>query len=58
MREVIWKGDILVADVEEMDNLAASELHAQRLNAREVLMPKKGEEFAFPFEDGSVRLAG
>ena len=25
---------------------------------REVLMPKKGEEFVFLFEDGSVKLAG
>ena len=29
-----WKGDILVADIEELGNLSASELHARRLNAR------------------------
>ena len=31
----------MVADIEEMENLNASEIHARRLNAKEVLMPKK-----------------
>ena len=35
----------------ELENLDA-------LNAKEVLMPKKGEEFVFSFADGSVKLAG
>ena len=38
--EGIWKGDILVADIEELEDLGASEIHAQRLNTKEVLMPK------------------
>ena len=29
-----------------------------RLNAKEVLMPKKAEEFVIPFTDGSVKLEG
>ena len=37
----IWKGDHLVADVEELRNLDASEIHARRLNAKEVLVPKQ-----------------
>ena len=37
----IWKGDVLVADVEEQESLDASEIHARRLNAKEVHMPKK-----------------
>ena len=36
----IWKGDIMVADSEELENLDASEMHARRLNAKEVLMQK------------------
>ena len=32
----IWKGDILVADMEEMEKMDASEIHARRLNAKEV----------------------
>ena len=29
-----WKGDILVADIEELENLDAIENHARRLNAK------------------------
>ena len=41
--EGIWKGDILVADIEELEKMDASEIHAGRLNAKEVLTPKNGE---------------
>ena len=30
--ERIWKEDVLVADIEELENLDASEIHARRLN--------------------------
>ena len=36
----IWKGDFSVADVEELKNLDASQIH----DAKEVLMPKNGEK--------------
>ena len=29
----IWKGDTVVADIEELENMDASEIHAERLNA-------------------------
>ena len=32
----IWKGDIMVADIEELEEMDASELHARRVNAKEV----------------------
>ena len=32
----IWKGDILVADIEELEQMDASELYARRLNAKAV----------------------
>ena len=32
MRRRIWKGDILIADIE---------IHSRRLNAKEVITPKK-----------------
>ena len=38
----IWKGDIMIADIEEWEEMDASEIHARRLNAKEVLMPMKG----------------
>ena len=52
LRGGIWKGDILVADVEELDNLEASQVHARRLDA------KDGDTFIFPVADGTVRLVG
>ena len=54
----IWKGDILVADTEELEQMDASELHARRLNAKEVFTPMNGEKFIFPNADGSVKLSG
>ena len=39
----IWKGDNMVPDVEELEEMDASELQARRLNANEVLTPMKGE---------------
>ena len=37
----IWKGDITVVDIEELEKMDASELHARRLNAKEVLTPSR-----------------
>ena len=42
----IWKGDIMVADIEELEDMDASELHARRLSAKEGLTPMKGEHFS------------
>ena len=53
----IWKGDILVTDIEELEEIGASELHARRLNANEVLTPMKGEHVIFPVADGTVKVS-
>ena len=54
----IWKGDIVVADIKELDKMDASEIHAKRLNAKVVLTPMSGEKFIFLFADGTVKLSG
>ena len=36
----IWKGDVLVADLEELETVDASEMYSKRLNAKEVIFPK------------------
>ena len=41
----IWKGDVLVADFEELETMDASELYSKRLNAKEVIFPKQGEMY-------------
>ena len=43
-----WKGDIMVADIEELEQMDASEIHARRLKAKEVLTPMKGDNFLIP----------
>ena len=57
-REGIWKGDILVADIEELGRMDASEIHAKRLNAKEMSPPKHGENFVFSVADGSLKMSG
>ena len=47
---------IMVVDTEELENLDASDVHARRLNAKEVLMPKNGETAIFPVADGTAKL--
>ena len=33
----IWKGDILVADTEELEKMDALEIHVRRLNAEDIV---------------------
>ena len=37
----IWKGDVLVADLKELETMDASEISSKRLNAKEVIFPKE-----------------
>ena len=53
----IWKGDVLIADVEELETMDASEIYSKRLNAKEVIFPKQGE-FIFPISDGRIKTLG
>ena len=53
----IWKGDILFADLEDLENLDASEIYPRRTNAKEVLISQKGDEFKFPVTDGTAKLS-
>ena len=54
----IWKGDILVADIEELETMDASEIYSKRLNAKEVIFPKEKGEFIFPIADGRIKTLG
>ena len=53
----IWKGDVLIADLEELETVDASEIYSKRLNAKEVIFPKQGE-FIFPIADGRIKTPG
>ena len=43
----IWKGDVLVADLEELETMDASEIYSKRLNAKEVIFPREKGKFIF-----------
>ena len=49
----IWKGDVLIADLEELETMDVS----KRLNVKEVIFPKQGE-FIFPIADGRIKTLG
>ena len=53
-----WKGDVLVADLEELETMDASEIYSKRLNAKEVIFPKEKGEFIFPIADGRIKTLG
>ena len=54
----IWKGDVLVADLEELETMDASEIYSKRLNANDVIFPKENGEFIFPVADGRIKHLG
>ena len=51
-----WKGNVLVAPFEELETMDASEMYSTRLNAKEVIFPKKGELFFLSQMDESEPL--
>ena len=53
----IWKGDVLVADLEELETMDAFEYYSKRLNAKEVILLKENGKFIFqPQMDESTPL--
>ena len=54
----IWKGDVLFADLEELETMDASEINSKRLNVKEVIFPKEEGEFIFPVADGRIKTLG
>ena len=54
----IWKSDILVADIEELETMDTSEICSKRLKAKEVMFPKEDGNFIFPIADGRITPLG
>ena len=48
----------MVADIEELETMDASEIYSKRLNAKEVIFPKENGKFIFPVADGRIKLSG
>ena len=49
---------MLIADLEELETMDASEIYSKRLNAKEVIFPKEKGEFIFPIADGRIKTPG
>ena len=49
---------MMVADIEELETMDASEIYSKRLNAKEVIFPKQNGEFIFPIADGRIKTPG
>ena len=54
----IWKGDIMVADIEELETMDASEIYSKRLNAKEVIFSERKWKIHFPVADGRTKFVG
>ena len=54
----IWKGDTMVADIEELETMDASEIYSKRLHAKEVIFPEENGKFIFPVADGRLKYIG
>ena len=52
------KGDVLIADLEELETMDASEIYSERLNAKDVIFLKENGKFIFPIADGRIKLSG
>ena len=52
----IWKGDVLVADIEELESMDASEIYAKRLNAKEVIFHSKVKNSYYQSQMGKLNL--
>ena len=48
----------MVADIEELETMDASEIHSKRFNAKEVILPKRNGKIMFPVADGRIKLPG
>ena len=53
----IWKGDIMVADVGELETMDASEIYAKRLNAKDVIFPRENGKIIFLGGDQELRTS-
>ena len=52
------KGDILTADLEDLEEMDASDNYPRRINAKEILIRQKDDEFIFPCAHGAAKLLG
>ena len=53
-----FASDIMVADIEELESMDASEIYSKRLNAKEVIFSRENGKFIFPVASGRIKFNG
>ena len=53
----IWKGVIMVSDIEELEEMDVSVLHVRRLNTKEVFASMKDDTFTFLVVDELIEIS-
>ena len=48
----------MVADIEELETMDASEIYSKRLNVKELIFRRENGNFIFPVADGRIKLPG
>ena len=49
---------MVVADIEELETMDASEIYSKRLNAQEAIFSKENGKYIFPVADGRIKFIG
>ena len=47
----------MIADLEDLEELDALDIHPRRIKAKEVLISQKEDEFIFPIADGTAKVS-
>ena len=54
----IWKGDVLIADLEELETMDASEIYSKKDSMRKDDISKRKRRIYFPIADGRIKTFG
>ena len=54
----IWKGDAVVADLEELDTMDASEIYSKKTQCKRGDISQKNGKFTIPIADGRIKTPG
>ena len=56
--ERIWKGDVLVADLEELETKDASEIYSKKTQCERGDISQRKRRICFPIADGRIKTVG
>ena len=54
----IWKGDIMVADVEELETMDASDINSKKTQCKRSNISQRNGKFIYPVANGRIKFVG